>query len=88
METLPGGAAGSVHEDLYVGDQKIPLNFDNPVFSTVNCDGLKFSLANDYALEIHYPMSCAIRHFTNRWFRPADLQVARPNPIEIILVRG
>ena len=88
MESMFKDAAGSVREDIYVNDQGVPLNLDKPVFSAVGCDRLSFEWANDYTLEIHYETTCAIRQFTNRWFRPSDLAVGRPVPIEIILVRG
>ena len=88
MESLSGGALGSVHEDIYLNDQGIPLNLDKPVFSAVGCDHLSFEWVNDYTLQIHYETTCAIGHFTNRWDRPSDVAVGRSNPIEIILVRG
>src|ERR1700679_522111 len=78
MESVSGGAEGSVHEDIYVNDQGVPLNLDKPVFSAVDCDRLTFDWANDYTLEIHYETTCAISQFTNRWFRPSDLAVGRP----------
>lgn len=87
MESLSGGATGSVHEHLYVNDQGIPLNLDKPVFSAVGCDHLSFAWLNDYTLEIHYETTCAVGHFTNRWDRPSDVAAGRPNPIEIILIR-
>jgi hypothetical protein len=83
-----GGAAGTIHEDLYVNDHGQPLNLDNPVFSAVGCDPLSFEWVNDYTLQIHYETTCAISHFTNRWSRPSDVAVGKPNPIEIVLVRG
>ena len=70
METMSGSAAGSVHEDIYLNDQGIPLNLDKPVFSAVGCDNLSLDWPNDYTLEIHYESTCAISHFTNRWSRP------------------
>lgn len=88
MESVGGGAAGSFREDIYVNDQGIPLNLDKPVFSGVGCDHLSFAWANDYTLTIHYETTCAIGHFTNRWDRPSNVATGRPNPIEIILVRG
>jgi hypothetical protein len=88
MESMSGSAAGSVHEDIYLNDQGIPLNLDKPVFSAVGCDRLLFEWTNDYTLQIHYETTCAISHFTNRWFRPSDVAVGRPNPVEIILIRG
>jgi hypothetical protein len=84
MESLTGGA---VHEDIYVNDQGIPLSLDKPVFSAVGCDHLSFDWANDYTLQIHYETTCVINQFTNRWSRPSDVAVGRPNPIEIVLVR-
>lgn len=87
METLSGGTQETLHQDIYVGEQGVPSNLDNPVFSSVGCSGLALAWVNDYTLEIHYPSACAITHFTNRWTRPVDLQVGRANPIEIILVR-
>ena len=87
MESIRGGG-GSVHEDVYVNDQGLPLNLDKPVFSAAGCDHVTFGWANDYTLEIHYETTCAITQFTNRWSRPSDVAVGRPNPIEIILVRG
>jgi hypothetical protein len=88
MESIPKGAGGSVHEDIYVNDQGVPLNLDKPVFSGVGCDHLSFEWLNDYTLQIHYETTCAIGQFTNRWFRPSDLAVGRPVPVEIILIRG
>ena len=88
MESVSGGAAGSLHEEIYVNDQGVPLNRDKPVFSGVGCDRLSFDWANDFTLRIHYETTCAIAHFTNRWSRPSDVAVGRPNPIEIILIRN
>jgi len=88
MESIAGGNEGSVHEDVYVNDQGIPLNLDKPVFSAVGCDRLTFEWVNDYTLQIHYETTCTISQFTNRWVRPSDLAAGRPNPIEIILARG
>jgi hypothetical protein len=88
MESMTGGAAGSIYEDIYISDQGVPLNRDKPVFSAVGCDRLSFDWQNDYTLQIHYERTCAITQFTNRWFRPSDLAVGRPVPIEIILIRG
>ncbi len=87
-ETLVGGTPGGVYEDLYLGDQGIPFTLENPVFTAAGCSGLSFSWLNDYTIEIHYPSTCAINSFTNRWYRPSDVLVGRRNPIEIILVRG
>lgn len=87
-ETLVGGTPGGVYENLYLGDQGIPFELENPVFTAASCSGLSFSWLNDYTIEIHYPLTCAINSFTNRWYRPSDLQVGWRNPIEIILVRG
>jgi hypothetical protein len=88
METLTGGAAGSVYEDIYINDQGLPLDPKDPVFGAVSCDHLRLGWANDYTLEIHYESTCTIRQFTNRWSRPSDVAVGRPNPIEIILIRN
>ena len=88
MESILKDAAGSVREDIYVNDQGLPLNLDKPVFSAVACDRVSFEWANDYTLQIHYDTVCVINQFTNRWNRPSDAAVGRPNPIEIILVRG
>jgi hypothetical protein len=88
MESLVGGSAGSVNEDIYIGDRGVPLNLGKPVFSAAGCDRVSFDWANDYTLEVHYESTCAIAQFTNRWFRPADLAVGRPVPVEIILIRG
>lgn len=88
VETVLRDAAGSVREDIYVNDQGLPLNLDKPVFSAVGCDRVSFDWVNDYTLQIHYETTCTINQFTNRWFRPADLAVGRPNPVEIILIRG
>ena len=87
MESLLKDAAGSVREEIYVNDKSLPLNLDQPVFSAVGCDRLSFEWVNDYTLQIHYESTCAIGHFTNRWDRPSDVAVGRPNPIEIVLVR-
>lgn len=88
MESTIKDAAGSVREDIYVNDQGVPLNLDKPVFSAVGCDHLSFEWANDYTLQIHYQTVCVINQFTNRWYRPSDVAAGRPNPIEIILIRG
>jgi hypothetical protein len=88
MESMTRGGTGSVHEDIYLNDQGIPLNLDTPVFSGVGCDHLSFGWVNEYTLQIHYETTCAIGHFTNRWFRPSDLAAGRPVPVEIILIRG
>jgi hypothetical protein len=87
MESILKDAAGSVREDIYVNDQGVPLNLDKPVFSAVGCDRVSFDWANDYTLQIHYETTCVIKLFTNRWDRPSDVAVGRPNPIEIILIR-
>lgn len=87
METVTGEAAGSLHEDIYLNDQGAPLRLDKPVFSAVGCDGLSYSWVNDYTLQIHYPTTCAITNFTNRWDRPSNIAAGRPNPIEIVLTR-
>jgi hypothetical protein len=88
MESITGGAAGAVHEDIYVNDQGIPLNLDKPVFSAMGCDHLSFEWVNDYTLQIHYETTCVINQFMNRWARPSDVAAGRPNPIEIVLIRG
>jgi len=88
MESMTGGAAGSVHEDIYLNDQGLPLSLDKPVFSGVGCDRLSFDWANDYTLQIHYETTCVVGQFTNRWFRPSDVAVGRPVPVEIILIRN
>ena len=88
METLTGGAAGSVYEDIYINDKGLPLNLKDPVLGAVGCDHLRIGWANDYTLEIRYESTCTIRHFTNRWSRPSDVAAGRPNPIEIILIRN
>jgi hypothetical protein len=88
MESILKDTAGSVREDIYVNDQGVPLNLDKPVFSAVGCDHLSFEWVNDYTLQIHYETTCVINQFTNRWSRPSDVAVGRPNPIEIVLVRG
>jgi hypothetical protein len=87
MESILKDAAGSVREAIYVNDRGVPLNLDKPVFSAVGCDRVSFDWANDYTLQIHYETTCTISQFTNRWFRPSDVAVGRPNPIEIILIR-
>jgi hypothetical protein len=88
MESVSGGAAGSVHETIYLNDEGMPLNLDKPVFSAVGCDRLSFDWANDYTLQIHYEQICTISQFTNRWFRPSDLAAGRPVPVEILLIRN
>jgi hypothetical protein len=88
MESITGGAGGGVHEAIYVNDQGIALNLDKPVFSAVGCDRVSFEWTNDYTLQIHYETTCVINQFTNRWSRPSDVAVGRPNPIEIILIRN
>jgi hypothetical protein len=87
MESVIRDATGSVREDIYVNDQGVPLNLNKPVFTAVGCDRVSFEWANDYTLQIHYDTVCVINQFTNRWSRPSDVAVGRPNPIEIILVR-
>jgi hypothetical protein len=88
MESFLKDAAGAVQENIYVNDQGLPLNLDKPVFSAVGCDHVAFEWVNDYTLQIHYETVCVINQFTNRWSRPSDVAVGRPNPIEIILIRG
>lgn len=88
MESTLNDAAGSVREDIYVNDRSLPLNPDKPVFSAVGCDRVSFAWINDYTLQIRYETVCVINQFTNRWYRPSDVAVGRPNPIEIILTRG
>jgi len=88
MESILKDAAGSVHQDIYVNDQGVPLNLDKPIFSAVACDRVSFDWANDYTLQIHYETTCVIRQFTNRWSRPSDVAAGRPNPIEIVLIRN
>jgi hypothetical protein len=88
MESITGGAGGAVHEDIYVNDQGIPLSLDKPVFSAVACDHVSFEWVNDYTLQIRYETVCVINQFTNRWSRPSDVAIGRPNPIEIVLIRS
>jgi hypothetical protein len=88
METQLKDAAGSIRHDIYLNDQGIPLKLDKPVFSGVGCDHVSFKWANDYTLEIQYETTCAISHFSNRWDRPSNIAAGRPNPIEIVLIRG
>jgi hypothetical protein len=88
VESISKDATGSVQEDIYVTDRGVPLNLDKPVFSAVRCDRVSFDWANDYTLQIHYETTCFISQFTNRWSRPSDAAVGRPNPIEIILIRN
>jgi hypothetical protein len=88
VESMLKDAAGSVQKEIYVNDRGVPLNLDKPVFSTVGCDHLSFDWVNDYTLQIHYETVCVINQFTNRWSRPSDLAVGRPNPIEIVLIRN
>ncbi len=87
MESILKDAAGSVREDIYVADQGLPLSLEKPVFSAVGCDHVSFDWANEYTLQIHYETTCVINQFTNRWSRPSDVAVGRPNPIEIVLIR-
>jgi hypothetical protein len=87
MESILKDAAGSVREDIYVNDQAVPLNLDTPVFSAFGCDRVSFEWLNDYTLQIQYDTVCVINQFANRWNRPSDVAVGRPNPIEIILIR-
>jgi hypothetical protein len=84
----PAIKADSVREDIYVNDQGVPLNLDKPIFSALGCDRVSFEWLNDYTLKIHYETTCVINQFTNRWYRPSDVAVGRPNPIEIILIRS
>jgi hypothetical protein len=88
MESTLKDATGSVRKDIYVNDQGVPLNLDKPVFSAVGCDRVSFGWVNDYTLQIRYETVCVIDQFTNRWYRPSDVAVGRPNPIEIVLIRG
>jgi hypothetical protein len=88
MKSITAGAGGAVREDIYVNDQGLPLSLDKPVFSAVGCDHVSFEWVNDYTLQIHYETVCVINQFTNRWSRPSDVAVGRPNPIEIVLIRG
>jgi hypothetical protein len=88
MESLLKDAAGSAQENIYVNDQGLPLNPDKPVFSAVACERVSFEWANEYTLQIHYETTCVINQFTNRWSRPSDVAVGRPNPIEITLIRN
>jgi hypothetical protein len=88
MEAVSGEGTGSLHADIYLNDQGVPLRLDKPVFSAVGCDGLSYAWVNDYTLQIHYQTTCAIEHFTNRWDRPSNIAAGRPNPIEIVLIRG
>lgn len=84
-ESMTGGSIG---ENIYLNDQGLPLNLDKAVFGGVGCEHLSFNWANDYTLQIHYETTCAIHQFTNRWYRPSDLAVGRPVPIEIVLIRN
>jgi hypothetical protein len=88
MESMSGGTAGLLRQDIYLNDRGVPLNRDNPVFSAVGCDHLSFEWENDYTLRIHYQTTCVINHFTNRWDRPSNVAAGRPNPIEIVLIRN
>jgi hypothetical protein len=88
MESMNGSAEESLHEEIYLNDQGLPLNLDKPVFSATGCDHVRFDWANDYTLQIHYDTICAISHFTNRWNRPSDVAAGRLNPVEIVLIRG
>lgn len=87
IESL-AGSEGTVHQDVYIHEQALPPDLGKPVFSGTGCDHLSIVWLNDYTLQIHYETTCAIDHFTNRWFRPSDLAVGRPNPVEVILIRG
>ena len=88
MESILKNSAGSIREDIYVNDRSLPLSLDKPVFSAVGCDQVSLDWANDYTLQIHYETTCIINEFTNRWSRPSDVAVGRPNPIEIVLIRN
>jgi hypothetical protein len=88
MESVSKDSAASVREDIYLNDKGVPLNLDKPVFSALGCDRVSFEWANDYTLQIHYDTTCIINQFTNRWYRPSDVAVGRPIPIEIILIRS
>ena len=88
VESMLKDAAGSVREDIYVSDQGLPPNLGKPVFSAVGCDHVRFEWVNDYTLQIQYETTCVISQFTNRWDRPSNIAAGRPNPIEIILIRG
>jgi hypothetical protein len=86
MESI-ADTAGSVRANVYINDRGVPLNLDKPIFSAVGCDGMSFEWLNDYTLQIHYERTCVVNQFTNRWFRPSDLAVGRPVPVEIVLMR-
>jgi hypothetical protein len=85
---MSGGTAGLVQQDIYLNNQGVALNRDNPVFSAVGCDHLSLEWENDYTLRIRYETTCAINHFTNRWDRRSNVAAGRPNPIGIVLIRG
>jgi len=88
MESAGRNASDPLRQNLYLNDAGMPLSLDKPVFSAAGCDRLSFEWVNDYTVRIHYETTCAISHFTNRWFRPSDLAVGKPVPIEIVLIRG
>ncbi len=88
MESGRKEASAPVTVEIYLNDQGLPLQLDNPVLSARRCDGLSFSWLNEYTVEVRYPTPCAIDHFTNRWQRPSDVAAGHENPIEIILVRS
>ena len=88
MESVTGQGSGSLRDELYVGEKGVPLSLDKPIFSALSCDGVSYSWVNDYTLQIRYQTTCAITHFTNRWDRRSNIAAGRPNPIEVILVRG
>jgi hypothetical protein len=39
METLSGRTQESLYQDIYVGEQGVPSNLDDPVFGSVGCSG-------------------------------------------------
>jgi hypothetical protein len=88
MESAGRGDSDPLRQNLYLNDAGLPLSLDKPVFSAEGCDRLSFEWVNDYTVQIHYETTCAISHFTNRWYRPSDLAVGKPVPIEIVLIRG
>ncbi len=88
MESGHPDLSDTVTDELYLNDQGLPLQLNNPVLTARHCDGLIFSWLNAYTVEVRYPTACTIDHFSNRWQRPSDVATGHENPIEIILVRS
>ncbi len=87
IETMGGGAAGFVAEEIYLDEQNTPADRKHPILSASHCAVLSLGWLDDDTLQIHYSAPCSINQFTNRWYVPSDLAHGTGTPIEIILVR-